>query len=157
MTDFVIRTARYDDAEKIAILYSNVWSSFSDSFPEELLRARTPSPDEMTTWLESDTYFVVEMGERIIGVVGCASKHGTCNLIHMVVDENYRKHGFGQALVNVVIQEAQKLGASKVWLDTLPFLREAISLYEKNGFTKCGHLKKHLWNLDLELYELVFE
>jgi GNAT superfamily N-acetyltransferase len=146
-----------DDATGISNLYSKVWSDYTDRFPEELLRARTPKPDETVLWLETDTYFIAEIAGKVAGVVGCSFRHGICCLIHMVVDNDYRRQGIGQALVEAVINEAHKLGATKVWLDTLSMLEDAISLYKRNGFKKCGHLRKHLWNLDLELYELVFE
>ena len=157
MSAYTIRNATKDDASHISMLYSSVWNTYADKFPEELLIARTPSPEETVTWLETDSYFVAEMDERIVGVVGCSFNHGACCLIHMVVDERCRRQGIGQALVEAVIEKAYEEGATKVWLDTLPFLEDAISLYKKNGFRKCGYLEKHLWNLDLELYELVFD
>ncbi len=157
MSDYIIRTATKNDASNISDLYSAVWNTYADRFPEELLIARTPSPVETVTWLETDSYFVAETDDRIVGVVGCRFEHNACCMKHMVVDNNHRRQGIGQALVEAVIEKALEMCATKVWLDTLPFLEAAISLYTKNGFKKCGHLKKHLWNLDLELYELVFE
>ncbi|MFW9794311.1 MAG: GNAT family N-acetyltransferase [Candidatus Thorarchaeota archaeon] len=157
MPGFVIRSAVTGDAASISSLYSRVWSEYSDRFPKELLESRTPSPDEMVTWLHTDTYFVAETPKGIVGVVGCIFNHGTCYLTHMVVDSEHRRHGIGQALVDIVIETARKKNAMKVWLNTVPFLEEAITLYEKNGFKKCAFLRKHLWGLDVELFELVFD
>lgn len=75
----------------------------------------------------------------------------------MAVTPEHRRHGIGQALVDVVIETARKHNAVKVWLNTVPFLTEAISLYEKNGFEKCAYMRRHLWGLDVELFELVFD
>ncbi|MFX1485370.1 MAG: GNAT family N-acetyltransferase [Promethearchaeota archaeon] len=157
MSGFVIRSAETIDAASISSLYSRVWSEYSDRFPKELLESRTPSPDEMVTWLNTDTYFVAETSKEIVGVVGCIFKHGTCYLTHMVVKPEHRRCGIGQALVDAVIEIARKHNASKVWLNTVPFLTEAISLYEKNGFKKCAYMRRHLWGLDVELFELVFD
>lgn len=157
MTSFVIRFAKTSDALGISTLYSNVWNQYADRFPEELLESRTPSPDETLTWLQTDTYFVAETTNEIVGVVGCIFKHGTCYLTHMVVDAEHRRSGIGQALVEKVLETARESKATKVWLNTVEFLKEAISLYEKNGFKKCAYLRKHLWGLDVELYELVFD
>ncbi len=157
MSSFVIRSAKPSDASSISLLYSNVWNQYADRFPEELLESRTPSPDETLTWLETDTYFVAETMNELVGVVGCIFKHGTCYLTHMVVDVEHRRHGIGQALVEKVIEVARDSKSAKVWLNTVQFLNEAISLYKKNGFKKCAYLRNHLWGLDVELYELVFD
>ncbi len=157
MSSFVIRNAKTSDASSISTLYSKVWNEYADRFPEELLESRTPSPDETLTWLQTDTYFVAESTNKIVGVVGCIFKHGTCYLTHMVVDIEHRQRGIGQALVEKVVEVARDSKAAKVWLNTVQFLKEAISLYKKNGFKKCAYLRNHLWGLDVELYELVFE
>jgi ribosomal protein S18 acetylase RimI-like enzyme len=157
LSSFVIRSAKTSDASGISSLYSKVWNQYADRFPEELLESRTPSPDETLTWLQTDTYFVAETTNEIVGVVGCIFKHGTCYLTHMVVDAEHRRSGIGQALVEKVIETARENKVAKVWLNTVEFLKEAISLYEKNGFKKCAYLRNHLWGLDVELYELVFD
>ncbi|MFW9982470.1 MAG: GNAT family N-acetyltransferase [Candidatus Thorarchaeota archaeon] len=157
MSAFTIRLALESDASSISSLYSRVWSDYSDRFPKELLESRTPSPDETVTWLQTDTYFVAETSKEVVGVVGCIFKHGTCYLTHMAVTPEHRRHGIGQALVDVVIETARKHNAAKVWLNTVPFLTEALSLYEKNGFKKCAYMRRHLWGLDVELFELVFD
>jgi ribosomal protein S18 acetylase RimI-like enzyme len=157
LPDFIVRYATTNDAPGISRLYSEVWGEYADVFPKELLESRTPSPEETVTWLLTDTYFVAETSNNVVGVVGCILKHGTCYLTHMAVDSEHRRHGIGQALVDRVIELAKEKNAFKVWLNTVPFLTEAISLYEKNGFKKCAYLRKHHWGLDAEFYELVFD
>ncbi|MFW9789432.1 MAG: GNAT family N-acetyltransferase [Candidatus Thorarchaeota archaeon] len=157
MSSFKIRLANSSDASSISNLYSEVWSEYADRFPDELLRSRTPSPGETLLWLETDTYFVAVTEDELVGVVGCISKHGTLYLTHMVVKVGHRRQGIGQALVETVIETARKRKAKKVWLNTVPFLTEAISLYKKNGFKRCAYMRKHLWGLDVELYELILE
>jgi len=155
--NFSIRPATETDASDISKLYSTIWGTYADRFPTELLESRTPSPEETLDWLNTDTYFVAETSNETVGVVGCIFKHGTCYLTHMVVDPKYRRQGIGQALVDKVIETAREHHTNKVWLNTVPFLEEAISLYEKNGFKRCAYLRKHLWGLDVELFELVFD
>ena len=51
------------------------------------------------------------------------------------------------------ISYGKENGAVKVWLDTTPSLKEATALYEKQGFVRCGHLRKHYWGEGIYLYE----
>lgn len=150
-----IRRAKSTDAEQISGLYKDVWDEYRDEFPDELRISRQPSPEEMKTWLGRETYFVALDDDEIVGVVGCILEHGACLLTHMAIEKTYRRQGIGTALTKKVIQYAKNSGAFKVWLDTVPILKEAISLYKKLGFVKCGHLKRHFWGADVELYELV--
>lgn len=150
-----IKLARGSDAVEISALYKRVWDKYSGKFPDELIRARQPSADQMKEWIRHDTYFVAKEGTRIVGVMGCSLKHGTCLLMHMAVDKRYRKRGIGSALTRKAINYAEENGAIKVWLDTTPRLKEAIALYEKHGFVRRGHLKKHYWGEDIYLYERI--
>ena len=152
---FILRYATLDDAENLSSLYQEVWDDYRGIFPDELKTARQPSPIEMKQWLEKDSYVVATIGDKIVGVVGINYKHGTCLLIHMVVKQSYRRKGIGSALMKRVIEFAKERNASKVWLDTVPTLEEAIALYIKHGFKKCGYLQKHYWGADVELYELL--
>jgi len=150
-----IELARESDAVEIASLSKRVWDEYCGKFPDELMRDRQPSAEQTREWMRHDTYFVAKEGSRIVGVVGCSLKHGTCLLMHMVVDRGYRRRGVGSALTKKAIEYARESGAVKVWLDTTPRLREAIALYEKHGFVMCGRLRKHYWGEDVYLYELM--
>lgn len=151
-----IELARESDAAEIAALYKKVWNEYKGKFPHELVRARQPSVEQMKEWMRQDAYFVAKIGSQIVGVMGCSLKHGTCLLMHMVVDRRYRKRGIGSALTKKAISYGKENGAVKVWLDTTPSLKEAMALYEKNGFIRCGHLRKHYWGEDIYLYERMF-
>jgi GNAT superfamily N-acetyltransferase len=152
---FKIRTANKDDAEDISLLYKRVWDEYGGLFSDELKIARQPSPIEMKCWLKTDHYIIASINDKPVGVVGITHKHGTCLLMHMAVEKSYRRIGIGSALVERVIEFAKEHNANKVWLDTVPILKEAIALYTKFGFKKCGYLKKHYWGADIELYELL--
>ncbi|MFX1368871.1 MAG: GNAT family N-acetyltransferase [Promethearchaeota archaeon] len=154
---YAIREAGENDAWQISTLYRRVWDEFETQFPKELKESRQPSEEEMKRWMEQEAYLVAVLKDEVVGVVGCRLMHGTCLLTHMAVDKIHRGKGVGTALVEQVIRYAKENNAFKIWLDTVPFLREAISLYEKFGFRKCGHLRKHLWGLDMELYELILK
>ena len=153
----LIRNADKDDAGQISILYKRVWDEFKGDFPKELLKSRQPSMETMMKWLQNDTYLVAVFEDSVIGVVGCRLDHGACLLTHMAVDKSHRKKGIGTALVERVIEYAKQNDAFKVWLDTAPFMKDAISLYEKFGFQRSGYLKRHFWGLDMVFYELILK
>lgn len=60
---------------------------------------------------------------------------GVCEMKRLYVQANYRKYGIGEALVKVILDDAKKLGYTKMKLDTLERLKAAIALYLKNGFS----------------------
>jgi len=148
-----IETAAESDAVKIAAIYKSVWDEYRGKFPDELVEARQASAEQMKEWMRHGAYFVAKEGTRILGVTGCSLKHGTCLIMHMVVDKRCRKRGIGSALTLKAIDYAKENGAIKVWLDTTPRLKAAMTLYEKHGFIRCGRLRKHYWGEDVYLYE----
>jgi putative acetyltransferase len=154
---YSIREASTADAEQISALYKRVWDEYEPQFPKELLESRQPTEDLMIQWMMNETYFVAALDDSIIGVVGCRLMHGTCQLTHMAVDGLHRREGIGKSLTERAIEFAKENNSFKIWLDTAPFMKEAIILYEKLGFIKCGYLNRHFWGLDIELYELVLK
>ncbi len=69
---------------------------------------------------------------------GCVALHkleeGICEMKRLYIKPEFRGKGFGKLLVNAVIDEAKKIGYSKMRLDTVPQMKEAINLYWKIGF-----------------------
>jgi GNAT superfamily N-acetyltransferase len=61
-------------------------------------------------------------------------EEGVCEMKRLFVQSPFRKFGIGEALVEAILIEAQKLGYAKMKLDTLERLKPAIALYLKHGF-----------------------
>jgi len=57
-----------------------------------------------------------------------------CEMKRLYVEPEYRKHKIGNTLVDLIIDEAAKLGYDKMKLDTLEKLQAAINIYLKKGF-----------------------
>ena len=70
--------------------------------------------------------------------VGCVAlrefEPGVGEMKRLYVRPQYRGHGIGRALTEQVIAEAQAAGYRSVRLDTVPWMKEAIAMYETLGF-----------------------
>ena len=73
-------------------------------------------------------------------IVGCVAlkqmdeKSG--ELKRLYVRDKFRNAGIGSLLVDKIITDAKEAGYTYLKLDTLPFLTEAIKLYEAKGFKR---------------------
>jgi GNAT superfamily N-acetyltransferase len=59
---------------------------------------------------------------------------GCCEMKRLYVVPKARGFGLGNALIDAIIAEAARIGYTEMRLDTLPTMRNAVSLYMKAGF-----------------------
>jgi carbonic anhydrase len=67
----------------------------------------------------------------------------TCELKRLYVRNQFRGLGVGRKLLETAIEEARSTGYTKIVLDTLPFMREAYTLYRSVGFREIPAYQKH--------------
>jgi putative acetyltransferase len=86
------------------------------------------------------SYFVCESGGRLIGGGGVGPLVGgpdeTCELKKMYFLPEGRGKGLGERLLLKCLQEARVLGYRYCYLETFNTMKNAMKLYEKNGFKK---------------------
>ena len=101
-------------------------------------------------------YFVIDINDEIAGGAGIFPTEGlpadTCELVKMYVAKKFRGNGYGQTLLEKCIQQAKKEGFTKIYIESMPELRNALGMYEKNGFEyisgplgNSGHTGCDLW------------
>ncbi len=74
-------------------------------------------------------------GDEVIGCVGLKPiRAGVLELTKMAVREDLRGVGVGGLLMQAAINDARRLGAQELVLDTHSSLKNAIALYERFGF-----------------------
>jgi putative acetyltransferase len=103
-------------------------------------------------------YFVALEGDTILGGAGIFPTEGladtTCELVKMYLTPTARGTGLGKQLIATCLEEAKKIGFTQVYLETMPELKKAVSVYEKFGFNylqapmgNTGHNGCDIWML----------
>ena len=78
---------------------------------------------------------LARMNEELLGCVAIRNQHAAvCEMKRLYVRPQGRKTGLGRRLAESAIEHAQRLGYSRMVLDTLPNMIKAQSLYQSLGF-----------------------
>lgn len=73
-------------------------------------------------------------GERAGCIALRKSSEGIAEMKRLFVRDDYRGLHIGKRLVQMILEEAARLGYSYIRLDTLSTMQEAVSLYQSFGF-----------------------
>ncbi|MDC6364974.1 GNAT family N-acetyltransferase [Muricauda sp. AC10] len=103
-------------------------------------------------------YYVVESNGKIIGCAGIAQldnyEGNVCELQKMYFLEEARGRGLGSKLISVCLEKAKEFGFEGCYLETMPYMKAAQKLYQKNGFEyieapmgNTGHNACPVWML----------
>ncbi len=103
-------------------------------------------------------YYVVVHHDQILGGAGIFPTEGlpkdVCELVKMYLSKNVRGLGLGKMMIEKCMKTAVELGFTKMYLETLPELKNAVHLYEKMGFERLknplgnsGHTGCDIWML----------
>lgn len=103
-------------------------------------------------------YFVAEQEGKLLGGAGIFPSEGlpegTCELVKMYLLPEARGLGLGRQMIQKAIDWAREAGYDQVYLESMPELRKALSVYEKFGFHylkgpmgNTGHTGCSLWML----------
>lgn len=106
--------------------------------------------DMYTTYQETDSrYWVIEDLDtrKIIGGGGFSRLRGTtveegiCELQKLYFLPEVRGLGLGKALMERILETATSLGYQEMYLESIPEMLAAISLYQKYGFQRLDEPK----------------
>ena len=84
-------------------------------------------------------YYVAILYGKLVG--GCGVKRipnidndGICELQRMYILKEARGKKIGKTLIEMCITKAKEFGFNEMYIESFPQMKEAISLYSKNGF-----------------------
>lgn len=93
-----------------------------------------------------DTYsncLVLKEDNDIIGFISYSIIYDRAEIIDVIVDEKYRKRGYGSKLVSKVINLAKSSNCNNITLEVSKLNEKAIRLYKGKGFEIVGVRKKY--------------
>jgi putative acetyltransferase len=87
---------------------------------------------------ENSVYYVVLIDDVLMGGCGIAQLSGEpincCELQRLFLLKESRGNGIGQHLMKKCVDFSKQLNYKLMYLETFPNMKEAIGLYQKNGF-----------------------
>jgi putative acetyltransferase len=154
----VFRPIEEKDNREIADLIRTVFREFGIARPGTVYF--DPATDDMYTLFRTpgSAYWIAEENGVIIGGCGlypiAGLPNGCAELVRLYLAASSRGKGIGWHLMELTFETARKLGYKQLYLESLPELGKAISLYESAGFKsldaplgKSGHFGCNIWML----------
>jgi len=146
------------DNKEIAELIRSVFREFGVARPGTVYF--DPTTDDLYTLFSRSrsVYWIAEDDGKIIGGCGIYPTQnlpeGCGEVVKLYLNSSYRKLGIGRKLLEMSIESAKGMGYCQLYLESLPELGKAISLYEKEGFRFInqkmgdeGHFGCTIWML----------
>ncbi len=119
-----------------------------------------PTTDQLFQLFETpgSVYYVAENENEILGGCGIFPTAGlpykTCELVKLYLAPSARGTGLGKALMLKAMAWAKEAGYEQVYLETMPELSNAVTMYEKLGYNRLtkalgnsGHDGCSIWML----------
>ena len=101
-------------------------------------------------------YYIAEIEGTLVGGCGIfpteGLPEGTCELVKLYLHKDARGTGLGKQLLNTAMQWAKENGYTQVYLESMPELSKAVTIYENVGFQRInqplgnsGHCGCDIW------------
>jgi putative acetyltransferase len=153
-----IRPISIEDNPLIATIIRSCLTEFGANKPGTVYYDKTT--DHLFELFQENgaAYFIAEQDGLVVGGGGIFPSPGlpagTCELVKMYLLPVARGIGIGATLMNKCMSKAKELGFLSMYIETLPELKKAISVYEKFGFEylesplgDTGHFGCSVWML----------
>ena len=154
-----IRPIQPEDNAAIANIIRSTMAEFGVNKPGTVYFDETTDHlYELFSSTAGSHYTVAEKNGKLVGGAGIFPTAGlpdtTCELVKMYLLSEVRGMGIGKYMINSCLEFARALGYTQVYLETMPELVKAVSVYEKTGFTflpgpmgNSGHTGCDIWML----------
>jgi putative acetyltransferase len=159
MQDILIRPIQQTDNAAIANIIRRSLEEFGANHPGTVYY--DDSTDHLFELFQStpgSAYFIAEKEGQVLGGAGIFPTEGlpeaTCELVKMYLSPSARGLGLGRQMITHCLETAKETGYTSVYLETMPELKKAVSVYEKFGFSflpapmgNTGHSGCDIWML----------
>ena len=88
-------------------------------------------------------YFVLQENGEIIGYFSVTCVEKEIELLRIAVFEKHRNKGYGQLMMNKLLEFSKENGADKIFLEVRASNTPAIKMYSKNGFIEYMRRKNY--------------
>jgi putative acetyltransferase len=158
MLPVIIRTIQPSDNQALAVIIRNALAEFGANKPGTVYYDVTTDALYELFQKQGSIYFVASENNQLIGGAGIYPSPGlppdTCELVKMYLAPAARGKGIGKMLIEKALQFARETGYRNVYIETMPELRKAMTVYEKFGFRyldgpmgNTGHFGCEIWML----------
>ena len=77
---------------------------------------------------------VLDRDDQVIGYSILSVAAGEAHILNLCVDPNFRQLGYGEQLLDELLQRATAIEVQEIFLEVRPSNASAIALYRKKGF-----------------------
>jgi putative acetyltransferase len=134
----LVRKIKATDNAAIALIIRSCLEEFGANRPGTVYYDNTTDHLFELFSTQKSVYFIAEVNGVVVGGGGIFPSDGlsedTCELVKMYLNPAMRKIGLGAKIINSCIEYAKENGFKKIYLESMPELKRAISVYEKFGF-----------------------
>ena len=141
MSNVCIRIATKDDCDSILRL-------------ENQYGIDVYSESSILSMFNYDYYYVyvLELDNKVIGYISATIIIDECNLIKIIVDNDYRKCGYGKMLLEYLIDKCKEMSIGKIYLEVREDNGVAKSFYQKNRFKRESIRPEYYDGVDAEIF-----
>ncbi|HEX8332266.1 MAG TPA: GNAT family N-acetyltransferase [Segetibacter sp.] len=158
MENISIRKIEFADNKELADIVRTSLAEFGANKPGTVYYDDTTDHLYELFQEPGSMYFVAEQDGKILGGAGIYPSEGlpqgTCELVKMYLRSAARGQGLGGLLINKCLEFAKGFGYIQVYIETMPELKKAVSIYMKYGFENLngplgntGHFGCDVWML----------
>ena len=154
--NIMVRKIELKDNQLIASIIRSCLEEFGANKPGTVYYDKTTDHLFELFSTEKSVYFIAELNGQVVGGGGIFPSDGltedTCELVKMYLKPEVRKMGLGAKIISNCIEFAGENGYKRIYLESMPELKRAISVYEKFGFSylsnpmgNTGHYGCSVW------------
>ena len=143
--NIVIREIQKDDNANLAAIIRQVLEEFKANKPGTVYYDKTTDNLFQLFQKQGSIYFTAVLNDEIVGGCGIYPTEnlpeGYCELVKLYLLPEARNYGIAKMLMEKCLDFTKSKGYKKVYLESMPELNKAVTLYKKFGF---AHIENKL-------------